>query len=170
MEEKVILAKKGDKQAFSDLIDLVKMDLYKIAKTRLHSEDDISDVIQETIICAYKSMKSLKKPENFKKWLIKILVNNCNDTYKQIDNSQISLEDVFEEIYSFQAKELEEMEIEDILKALKEDEKLIITLYYLENYTSKEIAEILEMNENTIKTKVARAKAKIRNNFRGGIY
>lgn len=160
------MLKNGDKEAFSELIELLKMDLYKIAKTRLQSEDDISDVMQETIICAYKSIKSLKKPESFKKWLIKILVNHCNDTYKKKANSQISLEDVDEKVYSFQSKDLENMEMEDLLKILKEDEKLIITLYYLENYTSREIAEILEMNENTIKTKVARAKAKIRNQLR----
>ncbi len=169
MEETVILAKKGDKQAFSDLIDYIKMDLYKIAKTRLHSEDDILDVVQETIICAYKSIKNVDKPENFKKWIIKILVNKCNDTYKKKKLDKISLDEV-EEVFSLNSVEFEKLEIDDLLKNLNDDEKLIITLYYLENYTSKEISKLLKINENTVKTKISRAKNKIRNSFKGGIY
>lgn len=171
MEEVVILAKKGDKEAFSRLIDYIKVDLYKIAKSRLQSEDDISDVIQETIICAYKSISKLKEPKNFKKWLITILVNKCKDSYKKKkqNSCQVALEEV-NEVYAFAPKEFENIEISDILKNLNEDERLIITLYYLEDYTSKEIADILGMNENTIKTKVLRAKNKIRNSFKGGIY
>ncbi len=169
MEEEVILAQKGNKQAFSDLIDYVKMDLYKIARSRLHNEEDILDVIQETIICAYKFIRKIDKPENFKKWIIKILINKCNDTYKKKKINKISLDDV-EEIYSVNMVEFENLEIDDILKNLNDDEKLIITLYYLEDYTSKEISKLLKVNENTIKTKISRAKNKIKNSFKGGIY
>lgn len=169
MEETVILAQNGNKEAFCNLIQGFKMDLYKIAKTRLRSEDDIADAVQDTIFSAYQSIKKLDKPENFKKWMIKILINKCNDIYKKRKvNQQVPLEEIGEEMYSFCLRELEEMEIADILKILQEDEKLMITLYYLEDYTSKEIAEILEMNENTVKTKISRAKNKIKNKFEGG--
>lgn len=170
MKETVILAKKGNKDAFSNLIDSVKMDLYKIAKTRLHREDDILDAIQDTIVCAYKFIGNLNKPENFKKWIIKILVNKCNDIYNKRKNNQISIEDINEEVYSFVPEEFDDMQMKDILRNLKDDEKLIITLYYLEDYTSKEISKLLGMNENTIKTKISRAKDKIKNNFIGGRY
>ncbi len=171
MEEKVALAKDGDKEAFSDLIEWLKMDLYKIAKTKLQSEDDIADAIQDTIISAYQSISKLKKLEKFKEWLIKILINKCNDIYKKRKKvKSFSLDSMAEETYSFCPKEFGSIEIEDVLQSLSEEEKLIITLYYLEDYTSKEIASLLGKNENTIKTKIARAKAKIKNYFRGGIF
>lgn len=170
MEEKVELAKNGNKEAFSELISNIKTDLYKIAKTRLHSEDDIADAIQETIISAYKYINKLKKNENFKKWIITILINKCNDLYKKDKkNKTISINELSEDIYKFNIKEIEELEINDILNVLKDDEKIIITLYYLENYTSKEIANILKINESTVRTKILRAKNKIKSSL-GGIY
>ena len=58
--------------------------------------------------------------------------------------------------------------MEDILKYLNDEEKMIITLYYLEDYKSKEIAWLLDMNENTVKTKISRAKNKLKTKLEGG--
>ena len=58
MEELVVKAKKGDKEAFTQIVLILKEDLYKIAKTRITNEADIEDAIQETMIEAYKSIKS----------------------------------------------------------------------------------------------------------------
>ena len=55
-----------------------------------------------------------------------------------------------------------------MLKCLEYKERLIMILYYSENYTIKEIGKILKMNENTVKTKMARAKFKIKNSYFGG--
>ena len=71
----VNLAKKNNKEAFSKLIEIIKKDLYLIAKTKLNNEDDIADVIQDTIISCYKNIKSLRDNKSFKAWAIKILIN-----------------------------------------------------------------------------------------------
>ena len=55
-----------------------------------------------------------------------------------------------------------------MIKNLKYEERIIIVLYYAEKYTTKEIAEILSVNENTIKTRLSRAKEKIKTNYKGG--
>lgn len=60
MEELVVKAKKGDKEAFTQIVLILKEDLYKIAKTRITNEADIEDAIQETMIEAYKSIKKIK--------------------------------------------------------------------------------------------------------------
>ena len=78
MDELVKRAQQGDKEAFTELILLLKADLYKIAKTRIKNDEDIYDAIQETMIVAFKSIKKLKKIESFKPWIIKILINTCN--------------------------------------------------------------------------------------------
>ena len=56
-------AKKGNKESFCELITIVKKELYLIARTRLKNEDDIADVIQDTIETCYKNIRSLKKDE-----------------------------------------------------------------------------------------------------------
>ena len=87
MNKLVNKAKNGDKEAFCELILIVKDDLYKIAKSRLgNKEDDIFDAIQETIISAYISIGKLKKVLSFKSWIIKILINECNDILKKKSN------------------------------------------------------------------------------------
>lgn len=168
MRELVEKAMNGDKNSFSELINYLKMDLYKIAKVRLKNEDDILDAIQETIISSYKTINKLNTPDNFKKWIIKILINKCNNIYLEKNNKNISLEECTNIYEYIEEKDFSNLEIEDILKYLNDEEKMIITLYYLEDYKSKEIAWLLDMNENTVKTKISRAKSKLKTKLRGG--
>ena len=84
------------------------------------------------------------------------------------NNKNISLEE-FTNIYEYEdEKDFSNIEMEDILKYLNDEEKMIITLYYLEDYKSKEIAWLLDMNENTVKTKISRAKNKLKIKLEGG--
>ena len=86
MEALVKRAQKGEKEAFTELILEIRNDLYKIAKCRLHSEDDIEDAVQETMIKAFKSIKKLNKKQSYKKWIISILINECVNVYKKNKN------------------------------------------------------------------------------------
>lgn len=82
MESLIEKAKDGDQIAFTELMLQIKDELYKVAKIRLKNDDDVFDVIQETMISAYKSLKKLKHNEYFKTWVIRILINECNKFYK----------------------------------------------------------------------------------------
>ncbi|MFR7666240.1 MAG: sigma factor [Clostridia bacterium] len=82
MEDLIKKAKSGDKLAFTELMLQMQDELYKIAKIRLKNDDDVFDVIQDTMLSAYKSLKKLKHNEYFKTWIIKILINECNKIYK----------------------------------------------------------------------------------------
>ena len=81
MEELIEEAKKGNKDAFTNLVIDIENDLYKIAKTRISNESDIDDAVQETMIEAYKNIRKLRETQKFKKWIITILVNKCNKIY-----------------------------------------------------------------------------------------
>ena len=166
MQELVEKAKKGDKEAFTELIMSLEKDLYKIARTRLQSEDDISDVFQETVINAFKSIKKLKNTEYFKTWLIKILINNCNSLYiKRKKRKESFFEDIQEDncLLDNNIETINgELNFDAMMKTLNYDERIALTLYYAEGYTNKEISEILKTNENTIKARISRAKIKIK--------
>ena len=170
MYELVLKAKKGDKEAFTELILQLEDDLYKIARTRLNNQEDIFDAIQETIISAYKSIGKLKKIEFFKTWIIKILINKCNDVYKNIYEVELDERKSSESDFSNSIVNLEnDLDFEYLIKILNYDERIAMTLYYLEEYTTKEIGEILKTSENTIKTRIARARLKIKNNYKKGV-
>lgn len=175
MEELIKRAKKGDKEAFTQAIIEIKNNLYKIAKVKTSNEDDIQEIIQETMLDAYKYIKKLKEPDKFKAWIIKILINNCNKYYRKKYRENEIYDNYDIEFYKENIKYNQEQQlIEDTLdfyemiKNLKYEERIIIVLYYGEKYTTKEISKILNINENTIKTKLSRAKGKIKSTYKGG--
>lgn len=163
MQELIERARCGDKEAFTDIVLSIEKDLYRIAKTRLHNDEDVADVFQETMIDAFKSIKKLKYIEYFKTWIIKILINNCNSLYKGKKKNEIQFEELQEERCGASDEKLDNnLNFNCLIKKLDYDEQLALTLYYGEGYTNQEISEILKTNVNTIKTRIARAKNKIR--------
>lgn len=170
MEELILSAQNGDEKAFTKLIISINDDLYKIAKTRISNEADIADAVQETMIETYKSIKKLNDPNKFKKWVIKILINKCNRIYRRKYKNDVSIDEY--NLDHFKTNNIKEVESElnfyDIIKNLNYDERIVIVLYYMEEYTVKEIKEILKMNENTINTHLYRARQKIKLNIKGG--
>lgn len=153
---------------------LLKSDLYKIAKARLKNDEDIYDVIQETMIEAFNSIKKLRQIDCFKSWVIKILINKSNNLYKKKSKNRVI---PFEEIenYNYSNNYLnsieETLDFEFICKNLNYNDRIIMLLYYTEKYTDKEIGKILNLKENTVKTKRVRAKQKIKNILKlGGKY
>ncbi len=171
LEELVKSAKNKNEKAFDELIFLIKKEMYLIARTRLKSEDDIADAIQETILLSFKNLHKLKNNSLFKTWVIKILINQCNKIYRKKRKENISFEDKEMEKYLKIEDEFEEnIDFHILIRKLDENEKLILTLYYCSNYTTKEISKILKKNESTIRSKIARAKNKLRKQYEGEIY
>lgn len=171
MEELVEKAKKNDENAFNELIFLIQNEMYLIAKSKLKNEDDIADAIQETIISCYKNLRKLRNTNLFKTWLIRILINECNKIYKKRKKYNISYEEIETEKYlKVEDKSFENIGFDILIRNLKDEEKMILTLYYYSDYSTKEISKILKMNENTIRSKIVRAKEKLRKQYEGGFY
>lgn len=169
MEELVKKAQNGDKEAFTNLVLLLKNDLYKIAKVRLKNDDDTYDAIQETMIIAFKSIKKLRQPLCFKSWIIKILINKSNDMYSKRNKRHIISLDEVDNYKNIKNSDIEStLDFNFICRNLKYEDRMIIILYYMERFTDKEIGEILNLKENTVKTKRTRAKQEIKNMIQKG--
>ena len=82
MEDLVKKSILGDKNAYTQLMNMLKSDLYRVANARLDNIEDINDAINETILKSYKSLKKLKNIQYFKTWITKILINECNNIYR----------------------------------------------------------------------------------------
>lgn len=169
MEELVKKAQEGNEEAFTNLIISIETELYKIAKMRLQCDDDVNEAVQETIIQAFKSIRKLKQPQYFKTWIIRILINNCNSIYRKLkkDNSYFcdNLE-ILSENYSYNEEQKNnELDFFILIKILNYKERISITLYYLENLTTKEISRILKEPESTIRNRICRALKKLENYY-----
>ena len=174
MEELIEKAKNGEKDAFVNLMLIYEKDLYKIAKLRLNNYDDICDAVQETILMAFKSIKKLKHTEYFKTWIIKILINETNNIYRQNSKRKmVSFEEIQNTNVISATSNIENVEelidFNFICKNLKYEDRIIIALYYIENFTDKEIGKIMKLKEKTVTTKRIRAKQKIRNIIEKGV-
>lgn len=166
MEELIEKAKKGDKEAFTDLILENQIKLYKIAKARLKNEADIEDVVQETMLILYTKLSKLRDNTKFEIWLYKILINQCNKKYRKNKISFLSLETIEnQKTYSNEENIEDKLNYEEILAMFKEQDQMLLLLYYSNGYTTKQISQILNKNENTIKTKLRRMKEKIKENY-----
>lgn len=170
MEELIKRAQKGDQEAFTILVKSMKDDLYKIAKTRISNEDDMQDAIQETMFEMFKSIKKLRDPKLFKKWIITILINKCNRIYRRKYKTDLSYEELnFEDFITATSNDVEsDLEFYELLKDLKYEERIILILYYKEEYTVKEIKSILNMKVSTINTHLFRARAKLKEKLEKG--
>ena len=168
IEEDLTLAQKGDKEAFSRIIEEVKFKLYKTAMSILKNDDDACDAIQDTLMSAYQNIKSLNNKEFFTTWIIRILINKCYDIIRKnkkiIDlTERISKEkDTFYEQYS------EKSELEIMLNCLEEDLRLVTVLYYYDDLSIKEISEIINIPEGTVKSRLSRAREKISKMYKLG--
>ena len=76
MEKLVKKAKKGDAEAFITLMEQNKQTMKRVAYAYLGNEEDVADALQETILAAFEKLDTLKKPEFFRTWLTRILINN----------------------------------------------------------------------------------------------
>ncbi|MDP4178316.1 MAG: sigma-70 family RNA polymerase sigma factor [Bacillota bacterium] len=165
INEKVKLAKKGDDNAFYELINERKAMLYKTAFLYVKNKEDAMDIVSDTVFKAYISIKKLKQPEFFNTWLTRILINNSLDFIKK-NKKVVSLEEnkSFHENDNLNTHENKE-DVLDLHKAvdkLDDKYKTIVILKYFQDMTLNEIAEVLKCPLGTVKTYLNKALKELR--------
>lgn len=174
MEKLIEKAITGDKEAYVKLIDSIKSDLYRVAQARLTNIDDVNDAIHETILKSFKNLNRLKTTSYFKTWIIKILINECNNIYKS-NNKQFW---IFNKLSDSKTNHITKNTLQDIednfdfellLKNLNYDERIVVILYFNNRFSTYEIADILNISANTVKSRLTRAKEKIKKSCKGGM-
>jgi RNA polymerase sigma-70 factor (ECF subfamily) len=151
----VKLAKKGDKDAFSRLIEFNKVSMYRVALSMVKKKEDIEDAIQNSIIKAYQDVIYLRKDEYFKTWLIRILINECKSILKN-NSKLVHIEEINSDIEI--AQDFSNVEIICAINLLEDDLRTVTTLFYFEDMPQKEIAKVLDIPEGTVKSRLSRAR------------
>ena len=162
MEELVNKAKNGNKEALEQLVNQIYDKLYKIAIVKLKNVNDAQDVVQNTMELICKNIHNLRENKYFETWAIRILINECNKKFKIASNKMQDIEDYNSIPSKFKIDDInDKLNTQEILNVLDDNSKQIMLLYF-NQYTNKEIASIMQMNENTVKTKIKRSKDKIK--------
>ncbi|MBU8878145.1 sigma-70 family RNA polymerase sigma factor [Bacillus sp. FJAT-29790] len=153
-------AKKGDDEAFYELMLIHKTRLLKVAFSYLRNEEDALEALQEVTFRAYRSIKKVKEAEYFSTWLIRIMLNYCHDQSRK--NKRIAdpslLDNLAESVDHSQT-----LEIQEALLKIDSRSREVIILKYYHDLRIKDIAEILESPESTIKTWLYKGLKALRN-------
>ncbi|RDU36832.1 RNA polymerase subunit sigma-70 [Neobacillus piezotolerans] len=159
MEQLARDAIKGDDEAFLDLMQACKIDLYKTALAFLRNDGDALEAVQEVTFRAYRGIRSLKEPSFAKTWLIRIMINYCNDVLDK--KKRVVLDEAF--IHKEGRLERHEgFEIRDAMDGLDARSREILAMKYFQDLKISEIAVALNHPEGTIKTWLNRALRSLR--------
>ena len=152
-------AKVGDKEAFKKLIEENKISMYRVSKAILNKEEDIEDAIGESILKAYKNIKTLKNDDFFKTWLIRIVINESNNLYKKRQREIAFEKDHFSKIKVNDT--YKDLTLHNAINSLDDDLRTITILFYFEDLKYKDIAKVLGIKEGTVKSRLSRAKERL---------
>ena len=167
MDEKLLIkqAQNGDNAAFRRLFELWHTKIYRFAYRFFADEDEASEITQKTFIKTYQNVSSLDDPGKFSPWIYRIANNLCLDELKRAGRRKsTSLESWLEQTGGaesdtitpdnlLQQKELGAI-IQKALLTLPDEQRTVIILKEYEGLKFREIAEILEEPESTVKSRL----------------
>jgi RNA polymerase sigma-70 factor, ECF subfamily len=174
--ELVRRAQREDKEAFEELIRRHQHRVFAVAGGILRRREDVEDIAQQVFVKAYFSLKRFDQRAAFSTWLYKITVNECWDLLRKkkvrplVYESDLSEEQARQVITSEQkgntgpdiSQRIEARErVERLLEGLDERDRLMLILKEVEGFSIEEIAEALDLNGNTVKVRLFRARRRI---------
>lgn len=159
-------AQQGNDKAFLKLFQKYEEDIYRMAYVYVKNESDALDVVQEVAYRSYKNIRTLKNPNFFKTWLIKIAITCSLDLIRN-NKKIVPLNPAFEEFIGSDNDDVSlSITIQELLEQLSEDEKSIVLLRFYVGYTFKEIADLLDLPLGTTKSVLYRALSKLRKEYK----
>ena len=164
LSEKEIIQKikGGEINYFEFFVKRHSKPLYYYVKKKIPNDHDISDIMQNSFIKAYKSLNKFDTKKEFYPYLFTIVKNEMTDFFRK-KKCEITLED--DAIAYEQKFESEEKDLNMLMKDVKTEYKKVIRLYYLEGFSYNEIAEKINKPINTVKTLLRRAKLAVKKNY-----
>src|SRR5208282_1353816 len=179
--ELVRRAKDGSKEAFEALVVRHQSRVFAVAGGILRNREDVEDIAQQVFFKAYFSLKRFDQRAAFSTWLYKITVNECWDLLRKRKVRPLVLEVDLSEQQARQYQAAEEVadgrpdpseqlaareRVEQLLQCLEERDRSMLVLKEVQGFSVEEIAEVLEINANTVKVRLFRARRRIAESVR----
>lgn len=149
------------REEFTEAVLSAEASLFHVAYSILRNEADCADAVQEAVLKAYAARDALKKPSYFKTWLTRIVINECYTMFRK-RRWQISLKESGEPADESMYIHEEYLDLYRAIGELKEKDKICVLLFYMEDYTVAQIADVLDIPEGTVKSRLNRARLRLR--------
>lgn len=168
LDSLILLSKDNNTQAFRQIVETYQSNVYSLAFKIVNDEHDAKDIVQETFIKTWLTLKSYNSDKKFINWILSIATNLCID---KIRSSKIREYESLDILESFITNENAEQKMIDeefghfvsaLTQELSPKQKIVFTLHCLEGMSTKEIEEITGLNSKKIKSNLFLARKIIR--------
>ncbi|WP_370000368.1 RNA polymerase sigma factor [Winogradskyella sp.] len=162
--------KDGDTKAYAVLVDRYKDMVYTLAVRMIKNREEAEEVAQDTFIKVFKSLKKFKGDSKFSTWVYRIAYNTCLDNIKKnkkhlnnvaIDAYTFNKLDTIDNALDTIINEEKSTLIRNCIDKLPEDSSALLTLFYFEELSLEEISKVINIEANTVKVKLFRARKKL---------
>lgn len=172
-EEVVQKILNGEKALYEVIVRRYNPVLYKIGRSYNYNHETTQDLMQDTFIDAYNSLKQFENRSSFKTWVIRIMLNNCYRKNKKSSFKNEIMRDIKDEatpLYANQNRSTEKIVnshdlnrvIEEVLSMIPYDYRIVFSLREVNELNVAETAELLSISESNVKTRLSRAKSMLR--------
>lgn len=141
-----------EREEYKTIVNQYSDMVTRIAIMNVKNVDDAKDCYQNVFMKLYCCNKEFDSPEYLKAWLIRVTINECKDYQKQFWKRNIDIDEIIV------GKQDEKLVILPVVMKLSSKYRNVLYLYYYEGYSTKEIAKILKVNVNTVKSQLIRGR------------
>lgn len=166
----IVNIRAGNHESFRQLYDLYADYALRTAYGITRNKADASDIVQETFIKVYRHIEKFRLDKPFKPWFYRILVNEARTFIAKKSRQPVAVEeeqtlDLLQEEESTKVDE----ELYIALEKLRESDRSILILKYITGFKEREIADMLELNVNTVKSRLHQARNRLKTALGGGV-
>ena len=172
-----------DGRIYTDAVKAYADIVYRTALSYTKAQQDAEDVTQAVFIKLLEAKDSFADEEHLRRWLIRVTVNECKNLWKSFWRRSVGLLDLTDAeaqaSYDFKGytkrgarrgmppeapgfEELSQSELYEAVMALSKDYRVVVHLFYYEDYSTGEIAKLLHIREQTVRTRLVRARKKLK--------
>lgn len=145
---------------FLEIFNEMKDDIYRLVYNYMKNSYDTDDIVQNVFIKLYKQLPSLNDNEHIRRWLIRVAINECKSHFLSGWSNKIV---PLAEDFPMPEMPNEEDNVLQAILALPRKYRIVVHLYYYEEYKISEIAKVLKIKETAIQTQLQRAREKLKN-------
>jgi len=161
---------KGNEKAFKKLYDQYASYALRTAFAMTKNNADASDIVQETFIRVYRNIDSFDVKMPFKPWFYRILINEGKRVLDKRKREAMPIEsnENLDAIQQTTDRKPMNGKILEALDHVSDDDRTLMILKYVDRFTEKELAETMGINVNTLKSRLLRARKRLKEVYAGG--
>lgn len=164
----------GEKNLYEILVRRFNPYLYKVGRSYNYNHDDTMDLMQDTYLDAFKSLAQFEGRAGFKTWIIRIMMNNCYHKKEKFSYKNEVMKEINEQsepLFSHRSNDTEKIVhsrelgaiIENALTKIPIDYRMVFSLREINGMSVAETANLMDISEANVKTRLNRAKSKLQN-------